>query len=139
MDYVVDFDPTHRVLRTTVRTALTDEALVEIYHGVRRLASRGGPYNATIVDLSEVVDFPASHDTIRALAETEPAVPGEGPRVIVAPRPALYGVARMFELYRDSMGGKIQTVVSSIEEAYEFLKVSPADFSQRLFPESMAA
>ena len=139
MDYLIDFDPTHRVLRTTVRTALTDESLMEIYQAVARLASHGGPYNATILDLSQVVDFPVSHDTIRALAEMDPAVPGEGPRVVVAPRPALYGLCRMFELYRDSMGGNLVTVVSSIDKAYEFLNVSPADFSQRLFPESMAA
>jgi len=75
----------------------------------------------------------------RTFAANGPAVPGEGPRVIVAPEVALYGMARMFELYRGSMGGNLQTVVRSIDEAYEFLKVSPEDFSRRLFPESMAA
>jgi len=139
MDYQIDFDPTHRVLRTTVKTALTDESCIKIYRAVARLASHGGPYNATILDLSHVVDFPVSRDTIRALAAMSPVVPGEGPNVVVAPRPALYGISRMFALYRDSMGGSLHTVVSSIDEAYELLKVNPEDFSQRLFPESMAA
>jgi hypothetical protein len=45
----------------------------------------------------------------------------------------------MFELYRDSMGGNLQSVVPSIDEAYELLKVSPEDFTQRLSPEDLAA
>jgi hypothetical protein len=139
MDYVADLDPSHRVLRITVTTALTDDACTNIYRAIERLASRGGPYKATILDLSQVEDFPVSADTIRALAATGPAVPGEGPRVIVASEPALYGLARMFELHRDSTGGNLQTVVRSLDEAYTLLKVTPQGFSQRLFPESMAA
>jgi hypothetical protein len=137
MDYVIDLDPTHRVLRITVTTILTDEAFKEIYRTIQRLASRGGPY-AAIMDLSQVVDFPISADTIRAFAATAPAVPAGRPRVVVAPRPALYGLSRMFELHRDSMGGQFH-VVQSMDEAYDLLKVTSQDFSQRLYPESMAA
>ena len=36
------------------------------------------------------------------------------------------------------MGGQLQ-VVQSIDEAYDLLKVSPEDFSQRLFPVDVAA
>jgi hypothetical protein len=139
MDYVVDLDPTHRVLRITVTAALTDEACRDIYRAVARLASQGGPYHAAITDLSRVEDFSVSAETIRALAATGPMIHGEGPRVIVAPQTAAYGLARMFELYRDSKGGKLQTVVRSMDEAYELLKVSPEDFTQRLLPERMAA
>jgi len=132
MDYVVDLDPTHRVLRTTVTTAVTDESFQEIYRSVARLSATGGPY-ASILDLSQVVDFPVSPETIRVFAATSPAVPGERPRVMVAPQSALYGLARMFELHRDSMGGQLQ-VLHSMDEAYDLLKVSPQDFTQRLFP-----
>jgi len=137
MDYVVDLHPTHRVLRTTVTTALTDESFKEIYRSVARLSATGGPY-ASILDLSQVVDFPVSAETIRAFAATSPAVPGERPRVMVAPQSALYGLARMFELHRDSMGVQVQ-VVQSLDEAYELLKVTPGDFTERLFPEEVAA
>jgi hypothetical protein len=88
-----------------------------MYWAVKLLASRGGPYTAVITDLSQVVDFPVSPDTIRALAATGPAVPGEGPRVMVAREPALYGMARMFELYRDSMGRGQTQIVRSMDEA----------------------
>jgi hypothetical protein len=137
MDYAVDLDPIHRVLRTTVTTALTDESFKEIYRSVARLSATGGPY-ASILDLSQVADFPVSPETIRVFAATSPAVPGGRPRVMVAPRPALYGLARMFELYRDSMNVQVQ-VVQSLDEAYELLKVTQEDFTQRLFPEEVAA
>jgi anti-anti-sigma regulatory factor len=134
---VVDLDPIHRVLRITVTTALTDESCTEIYRAVARLASQGGPY-AAITDLSQVADFPVSSDAVKALAATAPAIPlGGRLSVIVARQPALFGIARMFELSRDSMGGQLQ-VVQSIDEAYNLLRVAPEDFSQRLFPEGVA-
>jgi hypothetical protein len=134
---VVDLDPTHRVLRITLTTVLTDELGWEVYRTVARLASRGGPY-AAIGDLSQVVAFPISTDTVRHLAAMPPAVPAGRRQVIVAPQPALYGLARMFELHLDSMGGRLH-VVHSIGEAYEVIKVAPQDFSQRLFPVDVAA
>jgi hypothetical protein len=135
-DYVVDLDPTHRVLRITVTTTVTDQGLKEYYRTITRLASRGGPY-AAITDFSQVVDCPVSTNTIRELAATIPAVPGGRPRVIVAPQTAVYGLARMFELHRNSMGGQFH-VVRSMGEAYDLLKVTPQDFTQRLFPEEVA-
>ena len=134
-DYAVDLDPMHRVLRVTVRAALTDESATEIYRTVTRLASKGGPY-AAIGDISQVVDFPVSCDTVRALAATVPAIPGGRARVIVASQPALYGLARMFQLSRDSMGGQLK-VVQSMDEAYALLEVAPHDFCQRIFPEDV--
>jgi hypothetical protein len=136
MDYAVDLDPTHRVLRITVTTALTDEAARDIYRAVAQFASQGGPY-AAITDFSQVVDFPISANTIRDLAASTPPIPlGGRPSVMVAPQPALFGLARMFEIHREAMGVQLQ-VVHSIDEAYVLLKVSPQDFSQRLFPEDV--
>ena len=136
MDFVVDLDPTHRVLRITVSSAFTDEGCTDLYRTVERLASRGGPY-AALTDLSQVVDVALSYNTVRALAKTDPAVPVGRPRVIVAREPAMYGLARMFELRRDSMGGQLH-VFRSMHEAYDLLKVTPGDFSQRLFTEDLA-
>lgn len=58
--------------------------------------------------------------------------------MIVASQPALYGLARMFQLSRDSMGGQLE-VVQSLDEAYKVLGVAPRDFCQRLFPEDLTA
>jgi hypothetical protein len=135
---VVDLDPTHRVLRITVTAALTDEAAMDIYRAVARLASQGGPY-AAITDLSQVVDFPVSADTIRILAATASPIPLAGrTSVIVARQPALFGLARMFEMHREAMGRDTQ-VVHSMDEAYDLLKVTPQDFSERIFPIDVAA
>jgi hypothetical protein len=135
--FVVDLDPTHRVLRITVTTALTDEAARDIYKAVARLASQGGPY-AAITDFSRVVDFPISANTIRDLAACTPPIPlGGRPSVMVARQPALFGLARMFEMHREAMGLQLQ-VVHSIDEAYDLLKVTPQDFSERLYPKDVA-
>ena len=134
MDFVIDLAPTHCVLRTTVTTVLTDVS-TKIYRTIAWVASRGGPY-AAITDVSHVVDFRVSSDTVRALAVSSPAVPG-GPRVLVASKPALYGLARMGALIRDAMGEQLQ-IVRSIGEAYDLLKVTPQDFSQRLLPKNLA-
>ena len=134
----VDLDPTHRVLRITVMTALTDEAAKAIYQAVARVASQGGPY-AAITDLSQVVDFPISADTIRTLAATASPIPLAGrTSVIVARQPALFGLARMFEMHRESMGRETK-VVHSMGEAYDLLKVTSKDFTERLFPVDVAA
>ena len=138
MEFVVDLDPTHLVLRITVTVVLTDKAAKDIYQAVARLALPGGPY-AVITDLSQVVDFPLSADTVRALAATALPIPlGDRPNVIVARQPALFGLARMFEMHRESMGVQLE-VVHSIDEAYDLLKVTPQDFSERLFPSDLAA
>jgi hypothetical protein len=57
---------------------------------------------------------------------------------MVARQPALFGLARMFEMHRDAMDLHLQ-VVHSMDEAYDLLKVTPRDFSQRLFPVDLAA
>jgi hypothetical protein len=137
MDYVVDLDPAHMVLRITVTTtAVTDESFRDIYQSLARLAL--GPY-APILDLSQVVDFRVSSKTIRAFAAISPAVRAAGKhRVVVAPQPVVYGLFRMLEMLRDSMGVEVQ-VVHSLDEAYELLEVTPEDFTERLLPERMAA
>ena len=80
----------------------------------------------------------AAMKTIRDLAQKPPAVPFGRPRAVVAPRPEDYGVVRMFELWRDDIRGQLHLVLS-MDEAYALLGVRPEDFSQRLFPEQLAA
>jgi hypothetical protein len=137
MAYLVDLAPTHKVLRITVTTAVTDESFKHIYRSIARFAAKGGPY-ASILDLSQVMDFPVSSDTIRDFAAGGAAVPGERHRVVVAAQSVLYGLVPMFELHGESTGVQVE-VAHSIDEAYELLGVSPEDFTQRLLPETMAA
>jgi hypothetical protein len=108
-----------------------------MYASISHFAAAGGPY-AGILDMSGVTGNQLSTETIRDLAKKPPAVPGGRPRVFVAPRPEEYGLLRMFELWRNEMGRQFRLVLS-MDEAYAMLRVSPGDFSQRLFPEQLAA
>jgi hypothetical protein len=132
VEYLIDLDPTHQVLRVTVTGTLTDRASREMYASVSHFAAAGGPY-ASILDLAGVTGNQMSIETIRDLAQKPPAVPLGRPRVVAAPRPEDYGLLRMFELWRGKRRGLV--IVLSVDEAYAMLGVSSADFSQRLFPE----
>jgi len=136
MKYVIDLDPTHQVLRTTVTGTLADPAIREMYASLSHFAAAGGPY-AGILDMYGVTGNQLSLETIRDLAKQPPAVPGGRPRVIVAPRPEDYGLLYMFELWRE-MGRQFR-IVLSMDEAYAMLGLSPENFSRRLFPEQLAA
>ena len=138
MHFEVDLDPTHQVLRVTVTAVVATHELAEdCYRCVKRIASSGGPY-AGIWDLSGVTGMTVSADDIRSLALSPPAVPGDRTRVIVAKEPVIFGMSRMLELYRDSVRGELQ-VVHSLEEAYKIIGVRPEGFTERLFPERLAA
>jgi hypothetical protein len=138
MHFEIDLDPTHQVLRVTVTAVVATHELAEdCYRCVKRIASRGGPY-AGIWDLSGVASTTESTDQIRDRAESDPAIPVGRTRVVVAKEPVIYGLSRMGQLMRDSIGGQLQ-VVHTLEEAYEIVGVRPEDFTERLFPEVPAA
>ena len=137
MKYVIDLDPTHQVLRVTVTGTVTDQASREAYASLSHFAATGGPY-ALILDLSGVTSNQLSIEALRDLAQKPPAVPLGRLHVVAAPRPEDYGVVRMFELLKDGMGGQFHPVLS-LDEAYAMLEVGPENFSQRLFPEQLAA
>ena len=127
MEYVIDLDPTHEVLRVTMTGIVTDPVFREIYASLTRFAATGGPY-ALILDMSGVTSNQLSIETIRDMAKKAPAVPVGRPHVVVAPRPEDYGVGYMFELLRDGMGGQFHLVLS-VDEAYAMLGVSSENFS----------
>jgi len=137
MDYRIDLDPAHRVIRLTVTAVVTEELAEECYQSVSFIASRGGPY-AAIFDLSGVTGATLSPDAVRGLAGRAPAVPAGRPRVIVADEPWIFGMARMFQICRDSLGEQFH-VVRSLEEAYAMLGVRSENFTQRVFPQDRAA
>jgi hypothetical protein len=138
MDHLIDLDPTHGVLRITVTTpVMDDEAFKQVYGSIARFAATGGPY-AAIFDLSQVKDFRVSSDTIEAFAAGAPAVPSGRHHVIVAPQSVVNALLPMFELHGESMGEQVQ-LTHSMDEAYKLLGARAEDFTQRLFPERMAA
>jgi hypothetical protein len=104
---------------------------LDAYRSLGRLAAQGGPYSA-IIDCSRVEDLKLSAETVRSLAMGDLAVPGGRPRVAVVNTLVMYGLTRMFESTRTSMGLQFH-IVWSVDEAYALLGVNLKDFSQRLF------
>ena len=138
MDYQVDLDPTHSVIRLTVTARIVTVALAEdIYICLSRFASIGGPY-AAIYDLSGVTDTTLPVELVRSYARRPPSIPMGRPHVVVGKEPSIYGLARMFQMCGEFRGNQFE-VVRLVEEAYEMVGVRPEDFTQRLFPEDLAA
>ena len=138
MDYLVDLDPTHTVISLTITAEIiTPELARDISIRLARVLSSGGPF-AVICDASRVTSWTESGVTIRERAFRDPAVPEGRTHVIVAGEPSVFGMARMFQQYRDFLGEQYQ-VVHTMEEAYSIVKVRPEDFTERLFATDLAA
>jgi hypothetical protein len=138
MDYQVDLDPTHRVIRLTVTApVVTLEFAEDCYLRLSRIASSGGPY-AAIYDLSRAMDTTISTDMVRSFARRPPSIPPGRPQVLVGKQPSIYGLARVFQICEEFRGHQFE-VVWSLAEAYDMVGARPEDFTQRLFPEELAA
>jgi hypothetical protein len=138
MDYQIDLDPKHLVILATITVPVLTEDLAENYYrAISQFASSGGPY-AAIFDFSGVTSTTLSPDAVRGFGIRPYAVPGPRNRVVVARKPSVFGVARMFQLSRDFIGEKYH-VVHSLQEAYDIVGVRPEDFTERLYPKELAA
>ena len=130
MDYVVELDPKHRVLRATFGPLLTDEILERAYLEVREMAAGMGPIRG-IADFSAVADFQVTPESVRKLAQNSPALPEGSLRVVVAPAPVIFGMSRLFQITRDGMQGTLH-VVQTLQEAYGVLGGESFEFTQPL-------
>ena len=122
-----EFDSVNKILLARFEVRLSDESLVELYSAIRQYFgstdARGG-----IVDLSSVTEFSVSSESIRQLAQTKPAITDmTRPRIIVAPSPEGFGLARMFQSSgidtRPLLG-----VVRTLEEALAALDIQAPHF-----------
>lgn len=127
MAYYFDFDLTHKIIRCRFEGITTDDGLREYYD----VASKYGRLHRTysqLADISAVTHLNVSTQTIRELAKLPPAVPDpEISRCIIAGSPALFGMARMFELE----GGETRPnlhVVHTMREAFAILRVTAPQF-----------
>src|SRR5215831_9480173 len=80
MDYRVDLDPAHGVIRLTVTAEIVTLELAEdIYICLTRIASSGGPY-AAIYDLSEAKSTTLTTDAVRGFAPLSVRTNGKNAR-----------------------------------------------------------
>jgi hypothetical protein len=138
MDYQVDLDPTHSVIRLTVTAEIvTLELADDCYKRLSVFASRGGPY-AAIYDLSKAKSTTMSTDAVRVFARLRPSIPMGRKHVVVGREPVIFGLARVFQMCGESLGNQFD-FVRSLDEAYAMVGARPEDFTKRLFPEDLAA
>jgi hypothetical protein len=131
MDYQVDLDPMHSVIRFTVTAeTITFELAEEVYQHLSEFTSRGGPY-AAIYDLSAAKRATIPTDMVRGFARRAPSIPVGRPHVVVGKDPVIYGLARVFQMCGEFLGNQFD-VVWSLEEAYDMVGVRPEDFTECL-------
>jgi hypothetical protein len=131
MDYEIDLCPAHSVIRLTVTAENVTLGLAEeIYRHLSEATSSGGPY-AAIYDLSAAKRTSIPNTMVRSFARRPPSIPMGRKHVVVGTEPAIIGLARVFQMCGEAIGGEFQ-VVHSLEEAYEIVDVQPEDFTQCL-------
>ena len=93
---------------------------------MERFVAAEGPCSV-IADLSTIEKVNVTGDFVRSMAWMPLVMTSEEQRVIVAPRAEVYGLSRMFQLYRDAMSSKFR-VVHTLEEAHSLLGLESPDF-----------
>jgi hypothetical protein len=122
-----EFDFTNKLLLARFEGIATDESMAAFYRAMRKYAAATDP-RAGIVDLSSITQVELSADLIRDLARQEPAMPeADRPRILVAPKASVYGVARMFQLLGEKTRPLLE-VVHTMDEALVALGVSSPRF-----------
>jgi hypothetical protein len=122
-----DFDTKNRIVRCRVEGIVTDASLREHYGTIAQHGAKRPTYSG-LLDMSGVVSFNVSAETIRELAQLPPAIPDPNlPRVIVAGSNQMFGMARMFELQGSETRPNLH-VVRTEKEALAILGVTAPDF-----------
>ena len=98
VSYHFDFDPIHRIVRFRLEGHISDEDLREYYAAATRFAALTNPVAGLLLDASGITSFDVSPKTVHELASLPPAIADQQhlPRVVIAPSPAVFGMARMF-------------------------------------------
>jgi len=125
MNHYLQFDPKQRVLLITLGKVVTQESALAAYTAVVRFIAAEGPCSA-IADLSAVESAEVPGHFVQSLAWMRRAIPAGNRLILVAPRLAIYGLSRMFQLWRDEMEG--YQIVHTLEEAYTLLALETPDF-----------
>jgi hypothetical protein len=122
----LQFDRKHHVLLITYGKVATPASALTAYDSVKRFVSSEGPCSV-LADLSTIENVDVPGDFVRSLAWMPTVIPPGLQRVVVAPRGDVYGLSRMFQLYRDKTSSDIH-VVRTLEEAYSLLGLESPEF-----------
>jgi hypothetical protein len=127
MPCIFEFDPENKLFRARLQGQITGAEAMEVYRTATALVPRVQPI-ASIWDMSEVTSLEVSADEVAALARTTPADPEPDRfRIIVAPSPLAFGVARMFQAKGEGTRPRVR-VVHTLAEACAVVGVSTPHF-----------
>jgi hypothetical protein len=122
MPHRFEFDVTNKVLLARLEGHVTEQEFETFYNTIPLYVATIKPLSA-IADLSGVTRFDVRKEKIRGFAFAPPAFRNpKQPRVVVAPSPAIFGLARMFQALGEETR-PLLTIVHSLEEAYQHLNV----------------
>ncbi len=121
MDYRIEFEAKRRVVLLTFQNDLDRVCLFRLKVSFAAAAfADTHPVEGVITNLSEVAELVISGDRVRMFVDSYPAIAPSKARVVVAPRDDTYGIARMFQIYREASDTGLQ-VVRSMDEALKFM------------------
>jgi hypothetical protein len=126
MPYSLFFDPGQRVLLVRFGKLLSAETLAAMRAAVRRFVAAQGECRA-IVDFSAVEEATLPGRVVADAARSGPIIVSEM-RVLVAPKPEIFGLSRMYELHQISTADNT-LVVAALEEAYAALGIRALDLA----------
>jgi hypothetical protein len=125
--YHFEFDPATGIARCRLEGVLVDEEMKRCYRQAGEFFATIDPRGG-IFDLSAVTSFEVSSKMVHELANSLPILPDPSrPRVVVAPSPAAFGMARMFEIVGESTRPNLH-VVRTNQEAFAILGVWDPQF-----------
>jgi hypothetical protein len=127
MSYRFDYDPRSGLLQGCLEGRVTSEDLLDYYRLATKCARIKRPRSG-ITDMSGITSFEVSPQTVREIAAKTPVIPDTDLlRVIVAPAPDVFGMARMFESQGEATRPNLH-VVRSYKEALVIVGVQDPQF-----------
>ena len=134
MDYTLQSDPDHRVMLVTLGQIVTETSALAALAAIEQFMATHGPHSG-IVDLSAIEKVCVRTDFVWYIAAKPSAIPDGMARILVAPRPDVYGLSRMFQILRDNRGA-YQEVVRTLKEAFELLGLESPHFRPVILSDS---
>ena len=125
MDYELFNDPKNRVLLILMGRTVTKASALAAQSAVQSFIAAEGPYSI-IADLSAIEREEVPGHFVRSLARVPSAIASGEWLILVAPQTLVYGLSRMFHLWRDEAAN--HKIVRTLEEAYAWLGVKAQDF-----------
>jgi hypothetical protein len=125
VDYELRYDLKNRVLLIYMGRAVTKASAAAAQDAVQRFMAAEGPCSV-IADLSAIESEKVPGYFVQSLAGMPSAISSGKSLILVAPQALIYGLSRMFHLWRDEAPN--YTIVRTLEEAYSLLDLEPQDF-----------